>query len=75
MKYHSDLQKWLILSDEPIVNNDISPNPPEELSIYEHALEWINKAQAVYRDHLVLARKPMSSIDVLWKQNANGSSY
>lgn len=57
MKYHSDLQKWLMLSDVPIVNNDISPNPPEELSIYEHALEWINKAQAVYRDHLVLARE------------------
>ncbi|NLJ66938.1 MAG: hypothetical protein GX340_06455 [Clostridiales bacterium] len=56
MKYHTDLQKWLRLSDEPIV--EYKPlNSPMELNMYEYVLEWINKAQAVYREHITIARE------------------
>lgn len=57
VKYHTDLQKWLALPNNPYAGADIGDNSSPEPSIYEDALEWINKAQAVYRDHLSIARE------------------
>lgn len=57
IRYHHDLQKWLTSPDNPSIDSSITLSPKSESEVLEHILDWTNKAEVAYQDHLSIVRE------------------
>lgn len=57
VRYHHDLQKWLASPDNPSEDSSITFSPQNELAIFERIINWTNKVEIAYQNHLSIVRE------------------